>query len=297
MSTAKDTAPAAAARIELELEGLSCQGCANKTRRALEQVAGVAAVEVDHAANRAWVTPSDKAPDPAALIQAVEEAGYTARLLHEARSARIDLPVHGMTCGGCANKVKRALEALPAVASAEVDHTRGLARITPANGGPSAESLAKAVEDAGYGTTPEPKAAPAEAAEDSGQETAAPEVGTAQARPETPAQDDGATTTLDLAIDGMTCASCVATVEKALSGVEGVESASVNLANKQARVSARGSSGELASCTEIAWRWSRRWPFRCSASADTCHRCCSSRWRCRCRSWPAGASTRPRGRR
>jgi Cu+-exporting ATPase len=41
---------------------------------------------------------------------------------------------------------------------------------------------------------------------------------------------------LSLAIDGMTCAACVARVEKALISVPGVTSASVNLATKSARV-------------------------------------------------------------
>ena len=35
---------------------------------------------------------------------------------------------------------------------------------------------------------------------------------------------------LDLAIEGMTCASCVAHVERALAKVDGVSSVSVNLA-------------------------------------------------------------------
>lgn len=41
---------------------------------------------------------------------------------------------------------------------------------------------------------------------------------------------------IELAIEGMTCASCVAHVEKALSKVDGVESASVNLATERAQV-------------------------------------------------------------
>src|SRR5512137_1347170 len=42
--------------------------------------------------------------------------------------------------------------------------------------------------------------------------------------------------TLQLAIEGMTCASCVARVEKALAAVPGVLRASVNLASESARV-------------------------------------------------------------
>src|SRR5512137_1129265 len=42
--------------------------------------------------------------------------------------------------------------------------------------------------------------------------------------------------TLQLAIEGMTCASCVARVEKAITAVPGVLRASVNLASESARV-------------------------------------------------------------
>jgi Cu+-exporting ATPase len=46
------------------------------------------------------------------------------------------------------------------------------------------------------------------------------------------------TATLDLAVSGMTCASCVGRVERALTAVPGVRDASVNLASERARVSA-----------------------------------------------------------
>ena len=50
--------------------------------------------------------------------------------------------------------------------------------------------------------------------------------------------------TLNLAVEGMTCASCVGRVEKALSAVPGVSAASVNLANETAKV-------ELGSDVEV----------------------------------------------
>jgi P-type Cu+ transporter len=48
--------------------------------------------------------------------------------------------------------------------------------------------------------------------------------------------NDGGTLTMDIGIGGMTCASCVSRVEKALKKVPGVDSASVNLATESARI-------------------------------------------------------------
>jgi Cu+-exporting ATPase len=77
--------PAAPGTIELGLEGMSCAACAARIERALGQVPGVARASVNFAAARAAVAvdggDGGPAATPEALIAAVEEAGYTARLL------------------------------------------------------------------------------------------------------------------------------------------------------------------------------------------------------------------------
>jgi|TARA_A100001391_G_scaffold111858_1_gene75162 heavy metal translocating P-type ATPase len=57
---------------------------------------------------------------------------------------------------------------------------------------------------------------------------------------------------LELAVEGMTCASCVGRVEKALLSVPGVTSASVNLASERASVSGSASLTEAALVAAIA---------------------------------------------
>ncbi|MDE2036561.1 MAG: heavy-metal-associated domain-containing protein, partial [Pseudomonas sp.] len=47
-------------------------------------------------------------------------------------------------------------------------------------------------------------------------------------------------TTFDLPISGMTCASCAGRVERALGKVPGVQSVSVNLANERAHIEVLG---------------------------------------------------------
>ncbi|WP_371304158.1 heavy-metal-associated domain-containing protein, partial [Citrobacter freundii] len=54
---------------------------------------------------------------------------------------------------------------------------------------------------------------------------------------------------VELAIEGMTCASCVGRVERALKAVPGVVSASVNLATERARIE-RGAGVYAAALVE-----------------------------------------------
>ncbi|HEV2011865.1 MAG TPA: heavy metal translocating P-type ATPase [Candidatus Limnocylindria bacterium] len=58
----------------------------------------------------------------------------------------------------------------------------------------------------------------------------------------------------ELAITGMTCASCVRSVESALAGVAGVESAEVNLANERATVRLDGTRGDFGALVHAVER-------------------------------------------
>ena len=64
----------------------------------------------------------------------------------EAAAAMV-LAISGMTCGGCAGAVTRALSAVPGVVAARVDLAGGRATVT---GTARAEELIRAVQDAGF---------------------------------------------------------------------------------------------------------------------------------------------------
>ena len=59
------------------------------------------------------------------------------------------IKIEGMMCGHCSGRVKKALEAMAGVETAEVRHETGTAEVT-LRGDVSDEALAKAVTDAGY---------------------------------------------------------------------------------------------------------------------------------------------------
>ena len=107
------------------------------------------------------------------------------------------LPIEGMTCASCVGRVEKALKKVEGVENAEVNLATENAMIS------SSQPLdliaaTKAVERAGYKVL--------------------------------------ASQPIELSIEGMTCASCVGRVEKALKKVEGVQQANVNLATERAWV-------------------------------------------------------------
>ena len=105
------------------------------------------------------------------------------------------LSIEGMTCASCVGRVEKALKKIDGVEKAEVNLATEKALIHASQPLDRA-LLIKAVQRAGF--------------------------------------DVAAIQPIELSIDGMTCASCVARVEKALKKVSGVEQANVNLATERA---------------------------------------------------------------
>lgn len=116
---------------------------------------------------------------------------------------QLDFNVRGMTCASCVSHVEKALKATPGVEAANVNLATERVDVTLTPDANPA-ALAKAVADAGY---------------------------------------DPVVETIELGVGGMTCASCVAHVEKALKAVPGVLEASVNLATERASVRALSGPG------------------------------------------------------
>ncbi|HEY5858168.1 MAG TPA: heavy metal translocating P-type ATPase [Aldersonia sp.] len=80
MNALDDVTPSAGAgnQVELAIGGMTCASCANRIERKLNKLDGVTAT-VNYATERARVT-YDDGVDQAALVDAVEQAGYTAQL-------------------------------------------------------------------------------------------------------------------------------------------------------------------------------------------------------------------------
>src|SRR5687767_9972071 len=67
-------------------------------------------------------------------------------------SARVDLPITGMTCASCASRVEKSLAGSPGVRKAGVNLATARATVEYDPGATGIRNLVRAVEDAGYGT-------------------------------------------------------------------------------------------------------------------------------------------------
>ena len=129
----------------------------------------------------------------------------------------VELDLEGMTCAACAARIEKNLNKLDGV-EASVNLATEKARVAYDPDTATLDQLQKAVEKAGYGVREMPREPAAVAA-------AAP----AAAPSTVVAPDPGV---MNLPVEGMTCASCVARVEKVLAHLPGVSSATVNLATE-----------------------------------------------------------------
>ncbi|MGL6252854.1 MAG: copper ion binding protein, partial [Billgrantia desiderata] len=127
----------------------------------------------------------------------------------------LQLQLTGMSCASCVARIEKAIGNLPGVITAKVNFATERADVV-FHSPADTISLVQAIEDAGYGAVTE---------------------------------------SVELALEGMSCASCVGRIENALKTTFGVVDASVNLASEKAYVrflAGSVSAEELVSAVEKA---------------------------------------------
>ncbi|HHG3020740.1 TPA: copper-translocating P-type ATPase [Vibrio parahaemolyticus] len=211
------------------LSGLNCMGCARKVEKALHANHDV---EIINLSPTSVELKTDASLSD--VVASIESLGYQAGTHYE-------LQLSGLSCGGCVKKLSSLLESNQDIVSFEASttHLRIHTLLTQ-------EQVIDLVASLGYSASPEVVtetnvSAPQKAetpTQVEQQHHGEPEVKIEELPPADAPQ-------LQMLIQGMTCASCVASVEKALTQVQGVEKAQVNLAEQSALVFVDNDSDDL----------------------------------------------------
>jgi len=155
------------------------------------------------------------------------------------------LNLEGLSCGHCVASTRKALEAVSGTTNVDVEINQAVVESSA-----SSQQLIDAVENAGYHATLAESAHPkSEPLTDKANNK--PEPLSAAVLP-VPAKTPSAEDSVQLLLSGMSCASCVGKVQKALEGVEGVAQARVNLAERSALVSGDVDQQALIAAVERA---------------------------------------------
>ncbi|HHX8551212.1 TPA: copper-translocating P-type ATPase [Vibrio alginolyticus] len=207
-------------QLVIPLSGLNCMGCARKVENALHANHDVEILNLSPTQVEVKTESSLKE-----LVSSIESLGYQAGNHYE-------LNLSGLSCGGCVKKLSSLLESNQDVISFEASTTHLETRTLL-----SEQQVIDLIATLGYTANLDSVEVENESSPETEQVEKQSNIKDTQVPP--------ASIQLQMLIQGMTCASCVSSVEKALTNVEGVEKAQVNLAEQSALVFASQDSDDL----------------------------------------------------
>ena len=137
-----------AKQVTLPIQGMTCASCVAHVAHGLEEVPGVAEVQVNLATENATVTFDNGAVPLTTLVQAVQETGY------DVVTEKVSLPIGGMTCASCVAHVEEALAKTPGVLNVSVNLATEKASVEYIPTVTGLPEFRRAVADVGYEVLP-----------------------------------------------------------------------------------------------------------------------------------------------
>ncbi len=131
-------------RVDLPVTGMSCAACSSRVQKALSKLDGVDTAAVNLAAEKATIYYNPLKTSVGEFIKTIKDLGYGVTV------SRIDIPIKGMTCASCVNKVQKALSSLNGVffASVNLATEKATVEYSPLQAG--MRDFKKALKDTGY---------------------------------------------------------------------------------------------------------------------------------------------------
>jgi Cu+-exporting ATPase len=131
-------------RLDLPVRGMHCAGCAANIERGLRAVDGIEQANVNFASSLATVVFDPTVVKPDAFVSAIREIGY------DVGTVSVEIPIEGIVCASCIQKIEQALLGLRGVIKAAVNLATGKARVEYLPAETNMGELRRAIEATGY---------------------------------------------------------------------------------------------------------------------------------------------------
>ncbi len=131
--------------VTIDIKGMSCASCAARIEKALGSIDGVIKAEVNFAAERAtlWFDPSKTSPSE--FVKTIEGLNYSVP------SQKVVLPVEGISCASCVEKIESALKKKDGVISVSLNFATERATVEFLPAVISLDEIIDTIKGLGYG--------------------------------------------------------------------------------------------------------------------------------------------------
>ncbi|KAF9105287.1 hypothetical protein BGX27_009695 [Mortierella sp. AM989] len=245
-------------KITLPVVGMTCMSCVNAITSVLSSTPGINKVDVSLKQEQATVDYDPAQVNVAQIKEAIEDCGFDVPFDIDT-SGKITLPVVGMTCMSCVNAITSVLSSTPGINKVDVSLKQEQATVDYDPAQVNVAQIKEAIEDCGFDvpfdtnsiptsvpaiTTFSSSSSSAQASSSSSKSTITKTTTSTTISTSSHSSISKTThqssnqkiKTAQLSIQGMTCASCVASIEKSLKGSPGLISIKVALLAERATI-------------------------------------------------------------
>jgi Cu+-exporting ATPase len=133
-------------QVTLPIKGMHCANCSSTIERNLKKLEGMGEANVNYATEKATIIFDPSLLNEESIHAKIRDAGY------DLATAKIELPITGMTCANCVQAVERTLnKKVPGIVSATVNFATEKATVEYIPGQVTRADMVSAIEKAGYG--------------------------------------------------------------------------------------------------------------------------------------------------
>jgi Cu+-exporting ATPase len=132
----------------IKISGMTCAACAQRVQKAVGKIEGVATANVNFATEKLSIEYDNQIASIPVIKEAVEKAGYG--VIEESKQNNVTIPIGGMTCAACAQRVEKAIAKMEGITKVSVNLATEKATVEYDSQIVRLSAIKQSIEKAGY---------------------------------------------------------------------------------------------------------------------------------------------------